>query len=221
MVVTCRVDRFLLPTLIGVGELVNVVAIRRFRYGPEPASSRKITVMENVDSARLTEMLLHYEIVEFLTYEVELLDARRFKDWLALLTDDVVYRMPLRLNVQFGQEERAVTSPGSEVCWFDDDRATLESRVDQILTGVHWAEEPASRATHMVSNIRVVERRPPEVTVSSAFLTYRNRVEAETDILVGRRSDTLTKESGRWQLRRREVTLDQNVLQAKNLTLIV
>ncbi|HEX6210320.1 MAG TPA: aromatic-ring-hydroxylating dioxygenase subunit beta, partial [Methylomirabilota bacterium] len=59
---------------------------------------------------------------------------------------------------------------------------------------------------------------PAEVTVKSRFLVYRNRVETETDVLVGRREDVLRRVNGGWKIARRRIVLDQNVLLAKNLT---
>ena len=93
----------------------------------------------------------------------------------------------------------------------------------QIQTGIHWAEEPVSRISHMISNIRVLEanpswEQPVEVTVGCRFLVYRNRVETETDILVGKREDVLRRVAGEWQITRRKILLDQNVLLSKNLT---
>jgi 3-phenylpropionate/cinnamic acid dioxygenase small subunit len=75
----------------------------------------------------------------------------------------------------------------------------------------------------MVSNIQLLHVRPSvsdpaEVTVKCRFLVYRNRVETETDILVGKREDVLRRVSGRWKIAQRKVILDQNVLLAKNLT---
>jgi 3-phenylpropionate/cinnamic acid dioxygenase small subunit len=54
--------------------------------------------------------------------------------------------------------------------------------------------------------------------VRSRFLIYQNRVEYEQYFFVGKRSDVLRREGGRWLLERREICLDQNVLLAKNLT---
>ncbi len=59
---------------------------------------------------------------------------------------------------------------------------------------------------------------PAEVTVKCRFLIYRNRVETETDILVGKREDLLRRDDGNWQIARRKIVLDQNVLLTKNLT---
>jgi 3-phenylpropionate/cinnamic acid dioxygenase small subunit len=46
---------------------------------------------------------LRAEIEDFYYTEAQLLDERRFPEWLDLLTDDLVYFMPLRRNVKFGQ----------------------------------------------------------------------------------------------------------------------
>jgi 3-phenylpropionate/cinnamic acid dioxygenase small subunit len=59
---------------------------------------------------------------------------------------------------------------------------------------------------------------PAQVSVKSRFLIYRNRVETETDFLVGKREDVLRREGGGWRIARRKIVLDQSVLLAKNLT---
>ena len=104
---------------------------------------------------------LKQEIEEFLYLEADLLDARKFREWLDLLAEDLVYFMPIRRNVKFGQHaEKENTRQGEGISWFDEDKWTLGKRVDQILTGVHYAEEPLSRVTHLVSNIRLLDRMP-------------------------------------------------------------
>jgi 3-phenylpropionate/cinnamic acid dioxygenase small subunit len=168
---------------------------------------------------------LKEEIEDFLYHEAELLDDRRFTEWLDLLAEDLVYFMPLRRNVKFGEQAaHENTRIGQDISWFDEDKWTLTKRVDQIMTGIHWAEEPLSRVCHLVTNVRLADVRPSiaqaqEVLVRSRFLVYQNRVQTETYILVGKRADTLRKDAaGDWKLLRREITLDQNVLLAKNLT---
>ena len=168
---------------------------------------------------RLEYLLLTREIEEFLYTEAELLDTRRFTEWLALLTEDIRYWMPMRRNVKFGEQDRENTREQQDISWFDEGKATLTQRVQQILTGVHWAEEPLSRVCHMVSNVQVVQVALPEVTVTCRFLVYRNRLQEETDLFVGKREDVLRQVDGRWQIARRTILLDQNVLLAKNLTL--
>jgi 3-phenylpropionate/cinnamic acid dioxygenase small subunit len=166
----------------------------------------------------LERLLLIRDLEEFLYAEAELLDERRFTEWLDLLTDDVRYWMPMRRNVKHGEQERENTREQQDMNWFDEGKATLRQRVQQILTGVHWAEEPLSRVCHMVTNVQLVHVTPAEVTVKSRFLIYRNRLQDETDFFVGRRQDVLRRVEEQWKIARRMILLDQNVLLAKNLT---
>ena len=167
---------------------------------------------------------LKLDIEDFLYREAEFLDERRFTEWLDLLAEDLVYFMPIRRNVKFGQhDERENTRQGEGISWFDEDKWTLTKRVEQILTGVHYAEEPLSRITHMVSNVQIKGARPEvgeaqELDVASRFLVYQNRVQYETYIFVGRRNDTLRLTEKGWRIARREILLEQNILLAKNLT---
>jgi 3-phenylpropionate/cinnamic acid dioxygenase small subunit len=171
----------------------------------------------------LARLLVRQEIEDFLYREADLLDERRYEEWLDLFTDDVRYWMPMRRNVPRDEPEREFTREGTDVNWFDEGKDTLTRRVQQILTGVHWAEEPPSRICHMVSNVEILTMSPIgptpiEVVVKSRFLVYRNRVETETDLLVGKREDVLRRVDGHWRVARRKIVLDQSVLLAKNLT---
>ena len=174
-------------------------------------------------SDRVSVLLLKQDVEAFLYHEANLLDDRRYEEWLELLTDDVRYWVPMRRNVKFGELEREFTREGQDINWFDEGKDTLTRRVNQILTGVHWAEEPLSRISHLVTNVEILEATPtpsePEtVCLRCRFIIYRNRVATETDILVGRREDTLRRVDGQWRIAQRQVFLDQNVLLAKNLT---
>jgi 3-phenylpropionate/cinnamic acid dioxygenase small subunit len=166
----------------------------------------------------LARLLLKQEIEEVLYHEAELLDERRYEEWLDLFTEDARYFMPMRRNVPADEGEREFTREGVDVNWFDEGKDTLIRRVKQIRTGIHWAEQPPSRICHMVSNIQILAATATEVSVKSRFLLYRNRVETETDFLVGKREDLWRRVNGGWRIARRRIVLDQNVLLAKNLT---
>jgi 3-phenylpropionate/cinnamic acid dioxygenase small subunit len=177
-------------------------------------------------SDRVERLLLTQEIADFLYAEAELLDERRYEEWLALLADDIRYWMPMRRNVKFGEDGREFTREKSDINWFDEGKETLARRVKQIRTGIHWAEEPRSRLSHMVSNVQVLGAEPSyaapeEVSVKCRFLIYRNRVETETDIFVGKREDLLRRAGEGWMVARRKIILDQNVLLSKNLTFFI
>ena len=187
------------------------------------ASVKKVEMpAERPAPSRLEHLLLTREVEDFFYYEADVLDERRYEEWLDLLTDDVRYWMPIRKNVPY-RDERGDISDENDIAWIDDDKTTLAKRVRQIMTGVHWAEEPASRICHLISNVRLTDSGPanhdPEFTVSSRFCVYRNRVETETDFLIGRRQDRLRRVGNQLKIARRKIILDQNVLMAKNLTM--
>src|ERR1700677_1304545 len=166
---------------------------------------------------------LKADIEDFYFREADLLDDRRFRDWLDILGGDITYFMSILRNVKIGPHAaRENTRIGEGISWFDEDKCTLTKRVEQILTGVHYAEEPLSRICHMVSNVQIRGVRPDleqpqEIDVTSRFLIYQNRVEYETYTFVGRRNDMLRMTDAGWKVARREILLEQNILLAKNL----
>jgi 3-phenylpropionate/cinnamic acid dioxygenase small subunit len=178
----------------------------------------------SAESSTLARLLLRQEVEDFLYREADLLDERRYEEWLDLFTEDAHYWMPLRRNVPRDEPEREFTRQGLDASWFDEGKDTLRRRVRQIQTGIHWAEEPPSRICHIISNVQLAPETPSgpapsEVGVRSRFIVYRNRVETETDFLVGKREDLLRREDGDWRIARRKIVLDQSVLLAKNLTM--
>lgn len=172
----------------------------------------------------LEQLLLQLEVEEFYNYEADLLDFRQYRQWLDSLTDDIAYFMPIVRNIKYGDWDSEYTRQGEDVAWFDEGKKTLAVRVQQIETGIHWAEEPSSRASHLITNVRVLDARPnleepEEVDTSMRFFFYRNRLDDETDFMIGKRLDTLRKVDGEWKICRRTILLDQTVLLEKNLTL--
>ena len=175
-----------------------------------------------IDENAVAKLLLTGEVTDFLYREADLLDERRYDEWLGLLADDYQYAVPLRMNVRHDDVAvREATRAGAEICWFDEGKDTAELRVAQLATGQHWAEEPVSRVSHLVTNVRLESSELPEVDVSCRFVVYRNRVADETDFLVGRRRDRLRKTADGWRVARRQLLLDQSVLLAKNLSVFV
>jgi 3-phenylpropionate/cinnamic acid dioxygenase small subunit len=171
-----------------------------------------------IPAETIEDHLIRLEVEDFLWMEADLLDDNRLDEWLELFTDDLTYWMPIRRNVSSRAMNTETTAEGPELSWFTDDKPMLERRVAQIKTGYHWAEEPFSRVTHMVSNIRVLAWDGKEAKVKSRFLFYRNRHADEESTFIGKRVDTLRRTDGRWKIARREIYLDESVLLFKNLT---
>jgi len=173
----------------------------------------------------------HREIEQFLYREARLLDERRFDDWLALLTDDVRYWMAGRSN-RYPRHSKAIAildparyveddmARDDELAILDEDKQSLTGRVRRLDTGMAWAEDPPSRTRHLITNIELAPGgAPSEILVYANFIAYRSRGETEQDFYVGARQDRLRRVDGEWKIAERKVTLDQNVLLAKNVSI--
>jgi 3-phenylpropionate/cinnamic acid dioxygenase small subunit len=167
----------------------------------------------------LDKMMLQHEIEQFLFHEAELLDERKYDKWIDLVAEDIHYWMPMRRNVKFGEQHRENSDPESEISWFDEGKQTLAGRVRQILTGVHWCEEPFSRIRHIVTNVQVVAVDGDEVEVRCRFITYTNRLAEEVNWFVGKREEILRRDPDTgWKIAKRTIILDQNILLEKVIT---
>ncbi len=170
------------------------------------------------DADRIAYLSLIREIEDFLYEESDILDERQYEEWLELFAEDCRYWMPMRKNLPFRERARDITDI-DDVAWFHDDKMTLTKRVEQIMTGVHWAEEPVSRVSHLVSNVRLMPSGNDDLLrVKSHFILHRNRLETETDWIAGRRHDTLRRKGATYEIVERKIIIDQSVLLAKNLT---
>jgi 3-phenylpropionate/cinnamic acid dioxygenase small subunit len=165
----------------------------------------------------LDALLLQAEVERFFALESELLDERRFDAWLELLHDDLRYVMPMARNVPFDQPEREYAGE-HEASWFDEGKETLRKRVQQIQGGDHWAEEPRSRTTHLVANVRIDRVDGAEITAKSRFVVCACRLEHDVDTFIGKRIDVLHREGETLRVLRRTIQLDQSVLLSRNLT---
>jgi 3-phenylpropionate/cinnamic acid dioxygenase small subunit len=172
-----------------------------------------------IPESLLVDAKIRVEVEQFLYFEAVLLDERRYGEWYRLMAEDIHYWMPSRMNRLMHEVDRENTTE-QQLGLFDDTKRSLGWRVEQLLTRKHWAEDPPSRTRHVVTNIRIEPiAAKNEYAVRSNFLVYRNRLETEVDIWVGERQDVLRRlEPLAWQIARRTIILDQNVVLSKNLS---
>lgn len=168
----------------------------------------------------MTTQELWHDVQQFLFREARLLDERRFKDWIDLFTDDLLYWAPLLTN-RTGRNAKLEVEKFGESAHFEDGKVSLSNRVKRLDTGMAWAEIPPSRTRHLVSNVEVelVEGRENEIRARSAFLVYRSHLESDEEIYAGARIDLLRRENGGLKIARREIHLDQATILGKNLAI--
>jgi 3-phenylpropionate/cinnamic acid dioxygenase small subunit len=165
---------------------------------------------------------VRHQVEDFFYLEAELLDDRKLREWLDLLTDDVRYWMPIRHNPAQRPDEIAqeLSKPG-DAYYFDDNKENLRLRVERVYSKTAWSELPPSRTRHLISNVRIKKDNGSEIEVQSNFLVYRTRMESDKDIFVGTRQDILRRVNGSLKIARRTIVLDQAVLDAKNISVFL
>lgn len=161
------------------------------------------------DTTRLVE--------QFLSAEARVLDREGYEDWLADFVDeDIHYWMP-DMETRRRDDPRGTFAYG-ESAYFDDRRYELTVRVKRYNEPSAWADNPATRHVHLISNVEVFETDDPSLfAVCSVFTNVRNRNETDQDIIHGRREDVLRRHENGFKLARRRVFIVQNVLLSKNL----
>lgn len=178
-------------------------------------SDERSGVLE-VSTETLASAEVAREIEQFLFREARYLDTEQYDAWLEMLADDIHYWMPVRENRRRADQNGTVIA--GHMAFFDDDFLCLQRRVSRFQQVSAWAEDPATRHTHLISGIEVLNTAVAnEYLVHSTFVNYRSRCESDNDLLCGRREDLIRRTGRTLKLARRKILMTQSVLQAKNL----
>lgn len=136
------------------------------------------------------------EAEDFLYHEAALLDAWKLDEWLALFTEDAVYRVP--------SNDRPDGDSRSTLFTIADDINRLRARVHRLQDPNAYAESPPSRTRRMVSNVRVVA----PLQVESNFTVHRFRRGGDERTYVGRYRYSFRVAGGKARIAVREAILD-------------
>jgi p-cumate 2,3-dioxygenase beta subunit len=140
------------------------------------------------------------EIEDFLYEEAALLDAWRLDDWLALLTDDAVYRVP--------SNDRPDNDPRDTLFIIADDIRRIRARVTRLKDPSAHAEYPPSRTRRTISNVRITGRSGAELEVEANFIIHRFRREERIREYVGHYRYELRAERDGLRIAKREAIVD-------------
>ncbi len=137
-----------------------------------------------------------------------------------LVADDIHYFMPTRVN-RLPQEQHLEVRAANQGAHFDDDKQRLGLRVKKLGMERNWAEYPASRTRHLITNVWISPTaQEGEYRVQSYFHFYRSRLDRQVENLVGVRDDVLRRATNPYgfELARRTIALDQTVLLSGSIT---
>ena len=165
-------------------------------------------------SRSMVDLETRVALEDFYIHEAELLDDRRWEDWLDLFADDIEYTAPIRV-----MRKMPASDTVDELGHFDDTKASLTLRAKRLRTDVAWCEDPPSLTRRFITNVRVAEVYDSgEMLAKTNMLLYRSRSDMGAyDLIVGERQDLLRPGGEDWLIARRRILIDQASMSTKNL----
>lgn len=175
--------------------------------------------LERPLSGRVASMELTHALTQALYREARLLDDEDYAGWVKMLADDLHYHMP-GIETRYRRDTTNQISDLTRMAYYNDNLDEIKKRLSRLETGTAWSEDPATRYTHIITNVEVEHTETEgEYRVFSNFYAYRNRNERDEDSLVGNRIDTWRDVGGAYQLVRRRIILKHNVMLSKNMNI--
>ena len=152
------------------------------------------------------------EVTEFLYREAELLDDRRFEEWIELYTEDSYYWAPTSPDQ---------TSRQGTLSLIHDDKEKMRLRVARLRHPAIHAQSPPSRSCHVIGNVLLVGEdagnagenageNNGEITVRSNFVMTEHRTAQRrlpTRLYSGRCEHRLRRDGDGWRIAAKKVVL--------------
>jgi 3-phenylpropionate/cinnamic acid dioxygenase small subunit len=164
-------------------------------------SSPELDIMGERDIAAVTNFLYH---------EADLLDARRYEEWLELYTDDAVYWIP--------QGEESDHTHHVSIAY--DDRRRLHERVLRLASGFAFSQDPPSRTCHVVGNVRIAGELDEDLEVRSNLMLAEMRRGIQ-NVYAGQVTHRLVPTAGSFMVRGKTVRLINSDVPLSNLTFLI
>ena len=150
------------------------------------------------------------ELEQFIYQETDLLDDRRFEDWLKLLTDDVIYWVP---NYQQDGD------PGEVGVIVYEGLSGLRARIARTLHELNPVQKPPPRTRHFLTNIIMSSDGNGTAEVSTNVLLCVSR-EKRLMQYPGKAEYKLRKVDGNWRISQKKINLLSNDLPLSQLPLL-
>ncbi len=153
----------------------------------------------------------YHDIQQFLFFEARLMDEHRYDDWLALWAEQAHYFIPA------GDDERGINY---SIALVNEERPGIEDRIKRLKGGAHYAQDPKSQMSRVVSNVEILEENEGELLVTSTFnlTAYRKSV---LDVIAGRTTHRLKLNGAEFRIAAKKVQLATSRGVMTNLTFLV
>lgn len=140
---------------------------------------------------------------QFLIHEARLLDERRFREWMALFTEDGSYWVPAAPDQK---------TPFGHASLFYDDLELMRTRIDRLEHPLIHVQTPPSRTVHLIGSV-ILERSPAacempasDVLVHSSAITAEYRLDNQR-LFIARQQHWLRRADGAIRIVRKRVDL--------------
>jgi len=102
-----------------------------------------------------------HAVEQFLYQQSELLDNKKWQDWIDLFTPDGIYWMP---------PDRSYKTWDGQPAIFAEDKNLMEVRMRRVLHPDAWSQRPLWETNHVVSNVVITKNSPKgNLVVKSRF----------------------------------------------------
>ena len=128
----------------------------------------------------------HHAVEQFLYRQADLLDSKRWEDWIGLFADDGVYWMPVTKEQTEWEGSPSI---------FAEDKPMMEIRKGRVSHPNAWSQAPLWETNHLVSHVAIEAIDGSTIQVRSRF----HMMELRRDDLRhfgGRYRHTLVRDAG-------------------------
>ena len=105
-------------------------------------------------------MKAQHEVEQFLYQQSELLDGKKWQDWIDLFAADGIYWMPPAPEYKTWHGQPAI---------FAEDKNLMTVRMNRVLHPDAWSQRPLWETNHVVSNVRITKSWAKGIVVKSRF----------------------------------------------------
>ena len=92
------------------------------------------------------KLQLQHDVEQFLYQQAQLLDTKKWEDWIDLFTPDGIYWMPPDASYKIWDGQPAI---------FAEDKNLMHVRMGRVLHPDAWSQRPLWGTNHVVSNVRI------------------------------------------------------------------
>jgi 3-phenylpropionate/cinnamic acid dioxygenase small subunit len=157
-------------------------------------------------------MFDHHEAQLFLYREARFMDTHAYDEWLAMWARSAHYWIPC--NADDPDVKRHVSL-------VNEDRNGLEDRIRRLQSGAHYAQDPKSRLSRVVSNVELEQDASNDALVIHSTFNLSAHRKGRIDVVAGRVTHRLVLEDSEARIAEKKVLLVDNDDKIMNLTYLV